>query len=134
MTVVCIDEERRNSAVPKFEMSVCLKANGYRVRAPLSVLEFNRNGMALLSEQLLTHTQTLRVLVQSRTHTIGPIEATLHNCRPLKKGGYRCGIQFRLDSPEQLDGVEITRQLGELESLLNQSSTEHKNAPDNTLH
>jgi len=104
--------------LPAGEVAVTLRL-GYRLgRVPAVVLDFNRHGMAVRTEQPLPSHGTVDLALECRSVRITGVVAVIHNCRVLGDGGYRCGLQFRTDDRTQLDRVHIRQALTRLEETL----------------
>lgn len=120
---VCSIERRASLRVQASAIVVCVTANGHRIKIPPKVINFNQYGIALLCKQHLNCSHSFRISLKFKSIAIGPVEAALHNCRKLKNGEFRCGIQFRPDSPFQLDTHRIKAELHALEQLMLEAAT-----------
>ena len=120
MSVVSPIEKRVSKRLEAFGMSLQVTLNGHRVKTPLSVLDYNRNGIAFISSVHLGYSQKVRLSLQLKNNRVGPIEVSIHNCRKLKSGEFRYGIQFRTNSTNQLDRKKMVLGLALLEDALRQ--------------
>ena len=118
MSAVSPLEKRAYERLPAPGFSLELAINGHRAKALFRVIDFNTNGIAFTSEICLNSSQKVRLLIEYDKKQVGPVEGALHNCRKLKSGIFRCGIQFRTDSPDQLDRQKIIIGLKLLEDTL----------------
>jgi len=118
MSAAPLIDQRLSERLLASEMTLRVFLNGHQIRTPLIVLDYNRDGIAFISSAHLGSRQNIRLSLALDDHQVGPVEATVHNCRKLKTGDYRCGIQFRADSPKQLDRKKIMIGLELLENTL----------------
>lgn len=84
-------------------------------RITADVLDYNRYGMSLRLTRPLATDQTIDIELDFGTMHIAGVVGVIHNCRGLRDGGYRCGIQFRTGARTQLDRNQIRAQLARLE-------------------
>jgi len=84
-------------------------------RITADVLDFNRYGMSLRLARPLATNQTVDIELDFGVLHIEGVVGVIHNCRSLRDGGYRCGIQFRTGAATQLDRNQIRSQLAGLE-------------------
>jgi hypothetical protein len=118
MSAVSPIEKRAYERLPASCFSLRISLNGHRVKTFFKVLDFNINGIAFTSQTCLNSNHKVRLLIEYDNMQVGPVEGALHNCRKLKSGEFRCGMQFRTDSPDQLDRQKIILGLKLLEDAL----------------
>jgi len=118
MSAVSPIEKRASARLLATGLTLQVSLNGHRMKTPLSVLNYNRNGIAFISSEYLDCSQKVRLSIELENNHVGPIEAAVHNCRKIKSGEFRCGVQFRTDAPNQLDRHKIMLGLILLEDAL----------------
>ena len=84
-------------------LAVTLRARGTLAQLVTTPLDFNRHGVAVLTHKPLAMDQQVFVTIAHRDVRIDQIVGVVHNCRSYGDDGYRCGIRFRTQSPDQLD-------------------------------
>jgi hypothetical protein len=115
------NSERR--AVPRFtgqDMKVSVRQQGRIARTHSTALDFNRFGVAVLTQGPLEKAKPVFLTLECRGLQLENVVGVVHNCIA-QDGGYRCGIQFRTQSTLQFDRnlVERTLQQLEIELLAN---------------
>ncbi|MEE9253633.1 MAG: PilZ domain-containing protein [Pseudomonadales bacterium] len=84
---------------------------------PAVVLDYNRCGMAILTDQCLPDQTQVTISIEYDGIVVKDVVAVVHTCR--RVGGlYRCGFQFRPDSTSQLDREDACTALAEMETRL----------------
>lgn len=94
-----------------------VRARGHFSRKPARLLDFNRFGAALKTEQPLAKDKQLFITLKHPEVILPGVVGVVHNCIR-ENDGYRCGIQFRTRSDLQLDKDRIESALARLERLL----------------
>ena len=97
------------------DLEVGLRQRRRFVRTPVTVLDFNRFGIAVLvSEPLEKEKQVFLTLRCGAVH-LDSVIGVVHNCIA-QHDGYRCGIQFRTRSDLQFDKDHVEHALLMLEA------------------
>jgi hypothetical protein len=81
------------------------------------VLDFNRCGVGILTDQCLPDQTQVTVSLEFEELSVRDVVAVVHTCRPVG-ALFRCGLQFRPDSSSQLDREEACGALAEIETRL----------------
>lgn len=120
---------------PRFngrDLEVGLRPRGRLSRIPVTVLDFNRFGIAvLLAEPLQKEKQIFLTLKCGELH-LDNVIGVVHNCIA-QRDGYRCGIQFRTRSDLQFDKDQVETALLLLEGgfTFGYGGEEHAAADEN---
>jgi len=112
------------------ELAVSLRLRGQLSRCAARVIDFNRFGMAVLTDRPLAKDRRLFITLRWCTVHLDNVVGVVHNCIPqnpsgegvaagnAETGGYRSGIQFRTRSELQLDQNLVEAELMRLERAL----------------
>lgn len=108
-----------------------LRQRGQLARCRARVIDFNRFGMAVLTERPLDKDRRLFISLRWEEIRLDNVVGVVHNCIPhgpasdgavpdagATPGGYRCGIRFRTRSELQLDQHQVEIGLMRLELAL----------------
>ena len=103
---------------PRFngrDLEVGLRQRGRLSRIPVTVLDFNRFGIAVLMREPLPKEKQIFLTLKCGELHLDNIIGVVHNCIG-QHDGYRCGIQFRTRSDLQFDKDQVETALLLLEA------------------
>ena len=112
------------------DLVVTLRAKGSISSFGATAVDFNRNGVSVVLDRPLPRDTQLFVAIRGHDVKIEQIVGVVHNCRrntgptntsdasdtwdtsdACYTGGYRCGIRFRTQSPQQFDRELVDKTL-----------------------
>jgi hypothetical protein len=134
------NSDRRS--LPRFigrDLAVGLRQRGRLSRTPVTVLDFNRFGIAVLMREPLAKEKQIFLTLKCGEVRLDNVIGVVHNCIA-QHGGYRCGIQFRTRSELQFDKDQVERALRLLEADFGDDQEEDAdnllaaNGPNSTAH
>ncbi|MCZ6889396.1 MAG: hypothetical protein O7H39_12945 [Gammaproteobacteria bacterium] len=112
---------------PSEDLVVTLRAKGSISSFGATAVDFNRNGVTVVLDRPLPRDTQMFVAIRGHDVKIEQIVGVVHNCRrntdPTNTsdtsdasdagctGGYRCGIRFRTQSPQQFDRELVDKTL-----------------------
>ena len=102
---------------PRFtgdDLDIGLRRRGRLGRVPGRVLDFNRFGIAVPIEQRLAEDEEVFVTWRHAEARLDNVVGVVHTCSP-QEDGFRCGIQFRIQSKRQFDREPVEIALLSLE-------------------
>jgi len=112
-----LHERRRHPRYPTASLPVRVRKKGRFATLDGMAADFNRHGMGLIIDQPLPKDSVVFLTIADGCTRIKNVRGVVHNCCATP-AGYRCGVQFRTDSPQQFDGGTVSQQLLMLESRL----------------
>lgn len=101
-------ERRKTSRLHLDGVHVLVRRKGRLARMMGIVVDFNRYGLAIVTDQPLNKEAVVYLSIVSAETRIDNIVGVVHNC-VTSESAYRCGIQFRTGSPLQ-DERNLTEQ------------------------
>ena len=121
-------QDRRSQ--PRFApqtLSALLRLKGELGRTTVSVLDFNRHGLAIQCDRPLPKEARVFLSLDDGETQLERVIGVVHNCLALD-GGYRCGIRFRTQSKLQFDREAVEASLEELEDRYSAACAEDVSA------
>ena len=97
------------------DLEVGLRQRGRLIRTPVTVLDFNRFGIAVLVSEPLQKEKQIFLTLRCGEIRLDNVIGVVHNCIAQREG-YRCGIQFRTRSDLQFDKDQVEHTLLMLEA------------------
>ena len=122
------DQNPDRRSQPRFApeaLSAFLRLKGELSRTTVTVLDFNRHGVAVQSDRPLPKEAHVFLCLDDGHTQLERVIGVVHNCLTLD-GGYRCGIRFRTQSELQFDREAVEARLQELESRFSDASAVHQ--------
>ena len=98
-------------------LAVSLRQRGRLGRTSVTVLDFNRFGIAVLVAEPLDKEKQIFLSLKCGDVRLDNVIGVVHNCIA-HDNGYRCGIQFRTRSDLQFDKDQVERALLVIEAEL----------------
>ena len=98
-----------------------VRQRGRLARLTGMAVDFNRFGMALITDQPLPHDCQVYINLIGYGHSVLDLVGVVHNCTSTQIG-FRCGIQFRPSSELQNDASRAMESLSKLEQVIKQQS------------
>ena len=98
-----------------------VRQRGRLARLTGMAVDFNRHGMALITDQPLPQDCYVYINLVGYGRSLGDLVGVVHNCTSTSTG-FRCGIQFRPTSHLQDDANRAAQVLLELEQIIKQET------------
>jgi len=114
MPYFALAERRLNLRYPADGLVVSVRKKGGLLHLQGLATDFNRHGIALLLNQALGKDSKVFISLGLGDIQIQNVVGIVHNCVALQEG-YRCGIQFRTASNQQMEQTETNMRLRKLE-------------------
>ncbi|MCZ6642692.1 MAG: PilZ domain-containing protein [Gammaproteobacteria bacterium] len=108
---------RDRRTFPRFtgaDLKIGLRRRGRLGRVPGRVLDFNRFGVAVQIAQRLAEDEEVFVTLRHAEARVDNVVGVVHTCSA-QEDGFRCGIQFRIQSKLQFDREQVEAALLSLE-------------------
>ncbi len=110
-------ERRHQPRYRATDLRAQLRLKGHFSRVGISVVDFNRFGLAIRLQQPLPKEQIVYLSLEIGEMVIDRVIGVVHNCLA-DPDGYRCGILFRTQSGMQFDREIVESGLEQLEQLI----------------
>ena len=114
MPYFALAERRLKTRYPTDGLVVSVRKKGGLLHLQGLAADFNRHGIALLLNQALGKDSKVFISLAFGEIQVHNVVGIVHNCVALKEG-YRCGIQFRTASNQQMEQTETNLRLRNLE-------------------
>ncbi len=114
MPYFALAERRLRARYPSDGLVVSVRKKGGLLNLQGLAADFNRHGIALLLNQALSKDSKVFISLGLGEIQIQNVVGIVHNCVALPEG-YRCGIQFRTASNQQMEQTETNVRLRMLE-------------------
>lgn len=112
-----IADRRSHHRFPGELLGVSLRLRGRLVAVQANAVDFNRHGVAVLTDAPLDKDRTVYVSLRCGELRLDHLVGVVHNC--VRRGErYRSGIRFRPSSELQHDRLRVETLLGGLEEAL----------------
>jgi PilZ domain-containing protein len=115
MPYFALAERRLKARYPTDGLVVSVRKKGGLLHLQGLAADFNRHGIALLLNQALSKDSKVFISLVYGDIQVHNVVGIVHNCVALKDG-YRCGIQFRTASNQQMEQTETNLCLRKLEA------------------
>ena len=114
MPYFALAERRLKARYPADGLVVSVRKKGGLLHLQGLATDFNRYGIALLLKQALGKDSKVFISLGIGETQVHNVVGIVHNCVALNEG-YRCGIQFRTASNQQMERSETNLRLRKLE-------------------
>ncbi|MEM9620401.1 MAG: PilZ domain-containing protein [Pseudomonadota bacterium] len=115
MADFALAERRSKPRIPTESLVVSVRRKGRINRLVGLAINFNRYGVAIVLDQPLNKDSTVYLALSHGDTHVDELIGVVHNCISQDQG-YRCGIQFRTQSPMQFDREMVESRLRQLEA------------------